>query len=460
MKIINPATEELIKEIADDTPKTLEEKFKKLKDGQTSWGHKTIEDRVATLSRFVTLLGSNKEELALDLTHEMGKPIQESRNEIDGAIYRIHFFIEHAHKWLNPVVVHETDTVKEVLAYEPLGVICNISAWNYPYLVGVNVFVPALISGNAVCYKPSEYATLTGINISELLYEAGVPKDVFQSAVGAGPVGKSLLKLPFDGYFFTGSYPTGKSIAEAVAGKLVPVGLELGGKDPIYVMDDVEDVQATATSLVEGCFYNNGQSCCAVERLYIHEKIYDAFVDAFVDEVKKLKVGDPTEEGSSIGPLARPQQSKFLATQLKDAIDKGATVLVGGKETTGPNDKGVFFEPTVLVNVDHSMSVMKDETFGPIIGIQKVKNDEEALALMKDTPFGLTAGVFSKDESRARDILGHIDSGNTYWNCSDRVSPYLPWAGRKQSGLGSTLSYLGILAFVKPKGYHLKSLGS
>jgi acyl-CoA reductase-like NAD-dependent aldehyde dehydrogenase len=338
--------------------------------------------------------------------------------------------------------------------YEPLGVVCNISAWNYPYLVGINVFVSALLAGNAVLYKPSEYATLTGLEIEKLLKEAGVPQDVFHIAVGAKEVGELLLELPFDGYFFTGSYKTGKYIYEKVAPKMVPCQCELGGKDPLYVTDDIADIKTVAAGTADGAFYNNGQSCCAVERIYVHEKVYDEYIDAFAQEVKSWKVGLPTEEGVYIGPLSRKEQLLFLEQQIADAVQKGATLLTGGHPI---KHKGYYFEPTVLTHVNHTMTVMKDESFGPIIGIMKVKNDKEAIQLMQDTEYGLTASVYSSNQARAESILQQVNAGTGYWNCCDRVSAALPWSGRKHSGFGATLSHAGLRAFTKPKAYHLRS---
>jgi acyl-CoA reductase-like NAD-dependent aldehyde dehydrogenase len=344
--------------------------------------------------------------------------------------------------------------MEEKISYEPLGVICNISAWNYPYLVGVNVFVPALLGGNTVLYKPSEFATLTGMEIAKTLGEAGIPQHVFELAVGGKYTGELLLDLPFNGYFFTGSYKTGKYIYGKVAPKMVPCQCELGGKDPLYVADDITDIKAVAAGTADGAFYNNGQSCCAVERIYVHENVYDKYIDEFVKEVRSWKAGPPTEAGVYIGPVSRKEQLYVLENQVEDATSKGAKLLTGGKKT---NKKGYFFEPTVLVNVNHNMQVMKDESFGPVIGIMKVKNDQEAIQLMQDTDYGLTASVYSSDKKRAETILQQINAGTGYWNCCDRVSAALPWSGRKHSGFGVTLSHAGLRAFVKPKGYHLKS---
>ncbi|MEY3060703.1 MAG: hypothetical protein RL000_2055, partial [Bacteroidota bacterium] len=379
--------------------------------------------------------------------------LQQSRNEVNGSRSRIAWMLDNASKYIADEIMSASDNMQEIIKYEPLGVVCNISAWNYPYLVGTNVFIPALLSGNAVLYKPSEYATLTGQHIERLLKEAGVPTDVFQLVVGDGEIGKLLLDLPLDGYFFTGSYATGKSIYEAVAKKMVPCQCELGGKDPLYVTDDVENIKAVAQGTADGAFYNNGQSCCAVERIYVHEKIFDAYIHEFVKEVDSWKMGNPKEDGTYIGPLSRKAQIQFLESQINDAVAKGAKILTGGKAIEG---KGYYFKPTVLVDVDHSMLIMKEESFGPVIGIMKVKNDEEASQLMNDTAYGLTAAVYSSNQQRAEEILSQINSGTGYWNCCDRVSAALPWSGRKHSGFGSTLSHAGFRAFTQPKAYHLR----
>lgn len=454
MKIINPATEEVIGEVEEDTRDSLETKFQLLKTAQPGWQKMLLPERVDIIKTFETLLEENINQLAATLTAEMGKPLQQSRNEVNGARARIKWLANNAEKYLSDEIMNKENNMEERIAYEPLGVICNISAWNYPYLVGVNVFVPALLGGNAVMYKPSEHATLTGLEIEKLLKLAGVRPNVFQVALGAASTGEMLLDLPFDGYFFTGSYKTGKYIYERVASKMVPCQCELGGKDPLYVADDIANVKAVAVGTADGAFYNNGQSCCAVERIYVHEKVYDRYIDEFTREVRSWKIGQPSVEGTYIGPLSRREQLEVLMQQVEDAVKKGATVLTGGKKIKG---KGYYFEPTVLTNVDHSMSVMKDESFGPVIGIMKVKDDNEAVRLMQDSEYGLTASVYSADKKRAEDILEQINSGTGYWNCCDRVSAALPWSGRKHSGFGVTLSHAGLHAFVKPKGYHFRS---
>lgn len=455
MKIINPATEEVIKKVEKDSRESVEQKYESAKDAQLAWAALPVEQRIACIEKFYNSLDGQKDELATTLTQEMGKPLQQSYNELNGARSRIKFFIDNSAKHLAEEWITEEGATKEKIVYEPLGVIANISAWNYPYLVGVNVFIPALIGGNAVLYKPSEYATLTGLHIQRLLHAAGVPTDCFQVIIGKGAVGEYLLELPLDGYFFTGSYRTGKYIAEKVASKLVPCQLELGGKDPLYVMDDVDDIDKVAGAALEGVVYNNGQSCCAVERIYVHENVYDKFVASYIAQAEKMKIGDPMDKNTDIGPLSRSEQMEFIASQVDEAVKQGAKLLTGGKKL---DKKGYFMQPAVLVNVNHGMKIMTEESFGPVVGVQKVKNDEEALELMLDTEYGLTAAVYSKDYGRAEKIMKQMNTGTVYWNCCDRVSAGLPWSGRKNSGLGSTLSYQGIRAFVQPKAYHIRAL--
>jgi len=322
LKIINPATEKVIAELPEDRPKNLENRLDILRKGQVAWGQRSVKERLACIVKFGELIQRHTDELAYMLTSETGKPLQQSLNEIKGAQNRIDHLSKNAEKWLADEVLVDEGVTHEKISYEPLGVIANISAWNFPYNVGYNVFLYALVAGNSVLYKPSEYALLTGKQFEEYLHEAGVPEDVFICAIGGAELGKALLELDFDGYFFTGSYATGKSIAKAVAHKLVPVQLELGGKDPLYICDDVPDVKQAAINAAEGAFYNNGQSCCAVERIYVHQNIYETFVKAFVEEVESYRIGNPDDRGTFVGPLTRKQQLNVLREQVEDALAK------------------------------------------------------------------------------------------------------------------------------------------
>jgi acyl-CoA reductase-like NAD-dependent aldehyde dehydrogenase len=452
LNIINPANGRVIAELPDDTAETVAAACHRARAAQPLWAAQPIGARIEAIRRFRAELVRDTERLAAVLTSEVGKPIRQSRNEINGLLGRIDFFLAESERTLAPRQVYDEGGMREQVTHEPLGVVANISAWNYPYFVGANVFVPALIAGNAVLYKPSEFATLTGLEIGKLLHLSGIPQEAFQVLVGAGSVGTALVAQPVDGVFFTGSYATGAKIAQTVGPRMIKLQLELGGKDPTYVCEDV-DVAAAAASLADGAMYNTGQSCCSVERIYVHETIHGAFVEAFVHEVRGFTVSDPTDETAYIGALTRAPQLDVLERQVADAKSKGATLLLGGHRLAGP---GNWFEPTVFTDVNHTMLLMREESFGPIIGIQKVADDAEAVRLMNDTEYGLTAGVYARDEARARRILAQVHAGSAYWNCCDRVSPRLPWSGLGHSGVGLTLSTYGIETFTRPKAWHMK----
>ena len=456
LDIYNPATGQLLATAPADTAASVAAKAAAARAAQPAWAATPMASRRQAIRQFRAGLVAEIDTLAATLTQEMGKPIAQARNEINGLLGRIDFFLDQAARAVADEQVFDGGGMREQITHLPLGVVANISAWNYPYFVGCNVIVPALLTGNAVLYKPSEHATLTGLNITRLLHTAGVPADVMQCLVGGGAVGAALLEQRIDGLFFTGSHATGQRIAVALAPRLVKLQLELGGKDPSYVRADMKspaDTQAAAESLADGAMYNTGQSCCSVERIYVHESIHDAFVQHFVTSVASLKFGDPMAADTTIGAITRAPQLAVLEAQVADALAQGARLLCGGKRRPGP---GNWFEPTVLTHVNHEMELMREESFGPVIGIQKVGSDEEAVALMNDTRYGLTAGVFTRDEPAARALLSRVNAGSVYWNCCDRVSPRLPWSGLGDSGLGLTLSTHGIQTFTRPKAWHLR----
>lgn len=452
LAIHNPATGALIATVPVDTAQTVGAKALAARAAQTNWQRTPVAARKHCIVRFRAAIVDELDALAAIMTAETGKPIRMSRNELNGLLGRIDFFLENLDRATATETVFDQDGMTEQIEHTPLGVVANISAWNYPWFVGGNVFIPALLTGNAVLYKPSEYATMTGLAIARLLRGAGIPDQVFTVLVGGAEVGAALIEQRIDGLFFTGSHGTGVRIAQALAPRLIKLQLELGGKDPTYVCDDA-DPRLAAESLADGAMYNTGQSCCSVERIYVHEKIHDAFVEAFVESVRGFTVGDPTSDDTYIGAITRVAQLDVLDAQVADAKAKGARLLLGGHRLPGP---GNWYAPTVFADVTHEMDLMREETFGPMIGIQKVRNDDVALQLMNDTRYGLTAGVYTPDEARARSVLAHVHSGSVYWNCCDRVSPRLPWSGYGDSGIGLTLSTYGIQAFTRPKAWHLR----
>ncbi|MCB9548314.1 MAG: aldehyde dehydrogenase family protein [Myxococcales bacterium] len=455
----DPATGQPARTVGVDDPASVAHRVAAARAAQPAWAARPYAERHAIIARFAGLIRERAELLASILTTDTGKPIAQARNEVRATPARIQWFLDETAALVAPELlahggpVPGTRATDELVTWDPLGVVANISAWNYPWFVGTNVFIPALLTGNAVLYKGSEHATGTSAIIAELLAEAGVPADVFASLVGPGSTGAALLDQPVDAVFFTGSYATGVRIARQAAERLMKVQLELGGKDPAYVADDA-DVASAAAGLADGAFYNAGQSCCAVERIYVHAAVHDAFVEAFLKEVQGFRLGNPRDEATYIGPVSREAQLDVLAGQVADAVAQGATLAAGGARVDRP---GWYFAPTVLTGVTHAMQVMRDESFGPIIGIQRVADDAEAVALMNDTPYGLTAAVYSRDRDRAARILAQVNAGSVYWNCCDRVSPRLPWSGRGHSGVGSTLGRPGIRAFVQPRAWHLRT---
>ncbi len=452
LAIHNPANGEKIAEVPVDDAASVAAKAARARAAQPGWAKVPLAERKACIDRFHEGVLREGESLAVTMTRETGKPIRMSRNELDGLRARLDFFVGMVEAVTANETVYDEDGMLERIEHVPLGVVANISAWNYPWFVGCNVIVPALLTGNTVLYKPSEYATLTGLQIARLLHEAGVPPDVFIALVGAGPVGAALLEQKLDGLFFTGSHATGVRIAQNVGPRFMKLQLELGGKDPTYVCDDA-DPQAAAQSLADGAMYNTGQSCCSVERIYVHDKVHDAFLAAFVETVQGFKVGDPLREDTYIGAMTRAPQLDVLDAHVADAKAKGARLHMGGHRLPGP---GNWYAPTVFSEVNHGMELMKEESFGPIIGIQKVSGDEEAVRLMNDTRYGLTAGIYTPDARRAQALLSQVNAGSLYWNCCDRVSPRLPWSGFGDSGVGLTLSTYGIQTFTRPRAWHLR----
>ena len=451
LEIRNPATGALLAELPADDATSIAAKAEAARDAQPAWAVRPLAERVAILRRFRDTVVAEREALALTLTQEVGKPIAQARNELTGLVPRLDFFLDHVAEALADETVFDDASLRERISHVPLGLVANISAWNYPWFVSCNVVVPALLAGNAVLYKPSEYATLTGQHLVRLLHTAGVPLKACALVIGGGAAGAALLEQPIDGLFFTGSHATGTRIARALAGRLVKLQLELGGKDPAYVRADA-DPKVAAESLADGAMYNAGQSCCSVERIYVHEAIHDDFVRHFLATVDGFKAGDPLDDSTYIGAITRAPQLDVLDAQVADAKAKGARLERGGQRLPGQS-----YAPTVFTNVDHRMELMREESFGPLIGIQKVKSDDEAIALMNDTRYGLTAGVYTKDEAVARALLARVHAGSVYWNCCDRVSPRLPWSGVGDSGIGLTLSTYGIQTFTRPKAWHLRN---
>jgi acyl-CoA reductase-like NAD-dependent aldehyde dehydrogenase len=448
---INPATGELIKTFTESSKQEVELGYQKARQVQKSWARVSLDKKQEIGSKFCNLLSEYKSECADMLTCEVGKPLKESISELNATIDRSSWFVANFENAMKDSTT-SLEKVNGRISWDPLGVIVNISAWNYPYFLATNVILPAVLTGNVVLYKPSEICPLTGLKIHKLFLEAGIPEEVVQCFIGGKETGNFLTDLYVDGVFFTGSNRVGSIIANKCTRRFQRLVFELGGKDAVYVADDV-DIDKAAASLVSGAFYNAGQSCCSVERIYVDQKIYDNFLESFCINTKKLLVGDPFSSDTDIGPLARNEQIYVLDKHLYDARQKGAEVIF----EQVPSQKGYFYNPNVVAKVDHEMLMMREESFGPIVGICSTKSDAQAKHYVSDTTYGLTAGIYTKEQQRAENFLKDLDTGTVYWNCCDRVSAFLPWSGRRGSGVGCSLGFEGLRSFLKVKSWHLNS---
>lgn len=423
---------------------------------QKAWARRPLEDRVQLVSKGVARLNEMSDEVVPELAHMMGRPVRYG-GEYKGFNERSNYVAAIAADSLAPLVVEASDKFERRIEREPHGVVFVIAPWNYPYMTAINTIAPALMAGNTVVIKHATQTLLVGERMVRAFVEAGVPDDVFINLFLDHQTTSALIAAGnFNFINFTGSVEGGRSIERAAAGTFAGLGLELGGKDPGYVMEDA-DLDAAVDTLMDGATYNSGQCCCGIERVYVHESLYDAFVEKSVAWVSNYKLGNPLDPETTLGPMANKRFAKVVREQIADAVSKGAKALVDPKLFPA-DDGGAYIMPQILVNVDHSMAFMKDETFGPAVGIMKVKSDEEALELMNDSPYGLTASLWTQDSERAARIGREIETGTVFMNRADYLDPALCWTGVKETGKGGSLSVLGFQNLTRPKSYHLKKV--
>lgn len=423
---------------------------------QKAWARRPLEDRVQLVLKGVARLNEMSDEVVPELAHMMGRPVRYG-GEYKGFNERSNYVAAIAADSLAPLVVEASDTFERRIEREPHGVVFVIAPWNYPYMTAINTIAPALMAGNTVVIKHATQTLLVGERMVRAFVEAGVPDDVFINLFLDHQTTSALIAAGnFNFINFTGSVEGGRSIERAAAGTFAGLGLELGGKDPGYVMEDA-DLDAAVDTLMDGATYNSGQCCCGIERVYVHESLYDAFVEKSVAWVSNYKLGNPLDPETTLGPMANKRFAKVVREQIADAVSKGAKALVDPKLFPA-DDGGAYIMPQILVNVDHSMAFMKDETFGPAVGIMKVKSDEEALELMNDSPYGLTASLWTQDSERAARIGRDIETGTVFMNRADYLDPALCWTGVKETGKGGSLSVLGFQNLTRPKSYHLKKV--
>lgn len=426
------------------------------KAAQKDWARLPLQERIARVKAGIAALNGMKERIIEGLAWQMGRPTRYG-GEFGGVNDRTDYMASIAERALAPEVVEDSDAFRRYLAREPVGVVFVIAPWNYPYLTAVNTIVPALIAGNAVVLKHASQTLVAGEHLAEAMHAGGVPADVFQNVVLDHTTTEALIQGRQFGFVnFTGSVGGGAAIERAAAGTFTATGLELGGKDPGYVRADA-DLDAAVDGLMDGAMFNAGQCCCGIERIYVHESLYDAFVEKAVKWVSALKLGNPFDAETTIGPMAHKRFAATVREQVAEAVAAGAKALID-PALFPADDGGAYLAPQVLVNVDHSMRVMREESFGPVVGIMPVKDDAEAIALMNDSPYGLTASIWTKDPEAAAEIGGALETGTVFMNRCDYLDPALCWSGCKDTGRGAALSKLGYLALTRSKSYHLKKV--
>ncbi|TAL27612.1 MAG: aldehyde dehydrogenase family protein [Alphaproteobacteria bacterium] len=431
------------------------------KKAQKTWRKTPLADRQKYMLKFLDYMLAHAKEIGEELTWQMGRPVSQTPGEIlRGFQERVKYIVNLAPKALADIIPDDKqEGFKRFIRREPLGVVAVIAPWNYPYLTSVNAIVPALLAGNTVVLKHSHQTPLVADRYAAAFKAAGLPEGVFQHLDLSHEDAEKLMADPRVDYVnFTGSVKGGHAVQKAISGKFIVAGLELGGKDPAYVREDA-DLTNAIENLVDGAFFNSGQCCCGIERIYVHEKIYQKFVDGFVDLTLKYKLGNPMDPNTNIGPMVRTAAADFVRGQIDEAVKKGAKALIDEKKFPASKKGTPYLAPQVLVDVDHSMSVMMEESFGPVVGIMKVKSDEEALKLMNDSPYGLTASIWTKDAAAAEKIGEDIETGTVFLNRCDYVDPGLPWTGVKDTGRGASMSVVGFEHLTRPKSFHLKTKG-
>ncbi|HXB70524.1 MAG TPA: aldehyde dehydrogenase family protein [Candidatus Acidoferrales bacterium] len=454
INLVNPATEETFRTLEPTAESELASVLERMRAAQRKWREVPVSERVEICRGFVDAFRSMKESVALDITRQMGKPLVQARREVDTTLDRAETMLRLAAAALQDDELPPKEGFRRFIRREPLGIVLDIPAWNYPLLIAVNVVIPALLAGNAVLIKHARLTPLCGDAFVDAFRKTSLPPDLVASIhVGHSTVGRLIDRRAVDFVSFTGSVEGGREVYRQASGQLLDMGLELGGKDPALVCEDANFSYAVA-NLVDGAFYNAGQSCCAVERIYVLRPLFARFLDAYVAEVEKYKVGNPEDSATDIGPLAQRKAVEFMEFQIDQAVGLGARVLTGGSRAPGP---GYFFQPTVLRDVDHRMSVMMEESFGPVIGIMPVDNEEEGVRLMNDSPYGLTASIWTEDAARGEALAARTAAGTVYVNRCDYLDPELAWVGIKDSGHGCTLSHLGFLHLTRPKSFHLRT---
>ncbi|KIC16639.1 MULTISPECIES: aldehyde dehydrogenase family protein [unclassified Leisingera] len=421
---------------------------------QTAWAERPLQERIELVMAGVAAVGAMNDKIVPELAHMMGRPVRYG-GEFGGFNERAGHMAKIAAESLADIEVGEDATFKRYIKRIPHGVVFVVAPWNYPYMTAINTVAPALIAGNTVVLKHATQTLLVGERMAQAFHSAGVPADVFQNVfLDHGTTSELIAAKAFNFVNFTGSVGGGQAMERAAAGTFTGVGTELGGKDPGYVMEDA-DLDAAVDTLIDGAMFNSGQCCCGIERIYVHESLFDAFLEKAIAIVKGYKLGNPLDAETTIGPMANVRFASEVRGQIAEAVEEGAVAHIG---TFSEDDGGAYLTPQILTNVSHDMRVMREESFGPVVGIMKVSSDEEAIRLMNDSDFGLTASLWTRDVERAQAVGDRIETGTVFMNRADYLDPGLCWTGCKDTGRGGGLSVIGYHNLTRPKSYHLKKV--
>ncbi len=453
LAIVDPATGDVLREVATDSHEARDRKLDAAHRAAAAWRRVPLERRIAEVRSALQYFRENREEIAREVTAQMGKPLAQARGELDTLLERAEHMLAIAPETLAPELLPEKPGFVRRIEHEPLGVVLDIAAWNYPLIVPVNVIVPALVAGNAVVLKHSPKTPLTGARFEQAFAKLSVSGVFAHVIVPDAEAGELVLDPRVDHVAFTGSVRTGKSVYRSAAERLIDAGLELGGKDPAYVAADA-DLDFAAENVVDGACYNAGQSCCAVERVYVHASVYAPFLERAQRVLERYRLGDPQDEATTMGPLVDARALDAVEAQVADARAHGARVLCGGKRWSGA--RGFYYEPTLLADCPDECLAMREETFGPLVPVRAVADDDEALARMNASRYGLTASVWTKSAERAERFARDLEAGTVYQNRCDFLDPALPWTGVKESGMGSTLSRYGFVGLTRRKSVHFR----
>ncbi len=452
---ISPIDGSLVADRYVDSLEDLQSGLERARAAQKEWACRPLDERISIVEKAVSALEAMNDEIVPELARMMGRPVRYG-GEIGGVKERALYMTSIAAEALAPAEIEKSEAFHRFIAREPVGVAFVVAPWNYPYLTAINAIVPALVAGNAVVLKHATQTLLAGERFERAFAEAGLPNDLFRNVRLSHDLTEDLIRnRSFDFINFTGSVGGGRAIERAAAGTFIGLGLELGGKDPGYVREDA-DVEAAAETLIDGAMFNSGQCCCGIERIYVHEDHYKEFVDKAQSIVEAYVLGDPLDPETTLGPMAHERFARTVRSHIADAVSDGARTLIDTTAFKRDRAGTAWLAPQILVDVDHSMAVMREESFGPVVGIMKVSGDDEAVDLMNDSDFGLTASFWTKDVDKAAEIGRRIETGTVFMNRCDYLDPALCWTGCKETGRGASLSVLGYQSVTRPKSYHLK----